>query len=89
MFEYTPLTSGRRTSSCSAIMSMGKLNTSVLPLPVNATPIMSLPDKIIGSPCGDNNRSGKDAQVQHNSFRPMQENLNTMDRNEVLSMNLF
>ena len=31
-------------------MSMGSVNTSVLPLPVKATPIMSLPERMIGRP---------------------------------------
>mmetsp|Transcript_31183 Transcript_31183/g.79494 ORF Transcript_31183/g.79494 Transcript_31183/m.79494 type:complete len:269 (-) Transcript_31183:176-982(-) len=42
---------GSRISSCSAIMIMGSENTSVLPDPVNAMPIMSRPASATGRPC--------------------------------------
>ena len=37
--------------ACSASMTSGKAKASVLPEPVNATPIMSRPDSSTGSPC--------------------------------------
>mmetsp|Transcript_11956 Transcript_11956/g.25700 ORF Transcript_11956/g.25700 Transcript_11956/m.25700 type:complete len:222 (-) Transcript_11956:596-1261(-) len=42
--------SGMRISSCSAIMIMGSVKTSVLPEPVKAMPIMSRPASATGRP---------------------------------------
>ena len=39
-----------RRSSSSAIITQGSVKTSVLPEPVNAIPIMSRPERIVGSP---------------------------------------
>ena len=48
------MANGIRISSWSASMIIGSENTRVLPLPVKATPIMSLPDSTVGSPCNTN-----------------------------------
>ena len=47
----SPPLRGSLASSCSASMTAGSENASVLPDPVNAIPIMSRPERITGSPC--------------------------------------
>mmetsp|Transcript_30873 Transcript_30873/g.73528 ORF Transcript_30873/g.73528 Transcript_30873/m.73528 type:complete len:336 (+) Transcript_30873:492-1499(+) len=47
----SPLASGIRCSSWMASITSGSENTSVLPEPVKAMPIMSRPDRTTGRPC--------------------------------------
>mmetsp|Transcript_10899 Transcript_10899/g.45196 ORF Transcript_10899/g.45196 Transcript_10899/m.45196 type:complete len:255 (+) Transcript_10899:541-1305(+) len=47
----SPSSSGSARSPCSAVITIGRMNASDLPLPVNAMPMVSRPERIDGSAC--------------------------------------